>query len=214
MSEISKQEQLKLIEKQRYLIPCQCKICKSRFDDIILCQIHIFEEHPDRKNENIVDNMTWNVEADIRRYKILQELEGLRNRILKKLNDPREISESNIPSSIKIKNKEVNVNSFINSITNQDKDKKPSKDQIEEMTKSLYTSVEKYIERIIKDKMGREVDKMIKKKKLDITTIVDDLPTYLGVKKAIYQVFSRYPAIKSKIEKSKKSKLFFPIMKN
>ena len=108
----------------------------------------------------------------------------------------------------------MDVKSFVDTIINAEKDKKPSKEEVENLVKSMYNGIEKFIDKIIKIKMGREVERMVKKKNLDLRSIADESNTYAGLKKAIYIIFSKYPAIKSKIEKTRKSKLYFPVMKS
>ena len=178
-------EAINLIEKQRYLIPCKCNICKKGFSDIMLCQQHINEEHADREKRNIIDNMIWNVEDDTKKYAILQDLEDQRTIILKKINDLNEIEKIDIPVKIKIKNKEYELKSFVNSITEKDKDKRPSDDAISAYQKDLIKQFKRFLSTIKSVTMGKEVENRLKKKKTEIDSLSDEIDTFLSVKKVI-----------------------------
>ncbi|MHA1783776.1 MAG: hypothetical protein ACTSVY_06595 [Candidatus Helarchaeota archaeon] len=177
-------EDLELIEKQRYLIPCKCRICKKGFQDIMLAQRHVFEEHPDRKKKNIIDNIVWNLEDDMKKYRILQDLEAKRNSILKKLNDDREIEKAIIPPLLKIRKKEYQLKSFIDSKT-ESRDKKPSDEEITALAKDLNKQLRNFLKNIKDVSMGKEIQKLLKKKKTTIESLEEDVNKYLIIKKVL-----------------------------
>ena len=182
---MSNKDSIELIEKQRYLIPCKCKICKKGFSDIMLCQRHIFEEHPDREKRNIIDNMVWNVEDDVKKYAILQELEDQRTEILKKINDFTVLEKIEIPTRIKIKTKEYELKSFVNSITNGNKDERPSDDAIKTYKKDLEKQLKRFLDKIQDVPMGKEVENRLKNKKIELDSISSKIEKYLGIKKVL-----------------------------
>ena len=177
------QDALKLIEKQRYLIPCKCKICKKGFQDIMICQKHIYDEHKNREKANIIENIVWNVDDDVKKYNILKKLEKERNAILKKLTDDRELEGIEVPSTLKIKTKEYGLQAFIESLT--DKEKKPGEKAIKEYYMDLEKQFSNYINSIKKVSMGKEVEKILKNKKTSIQSLEEDVKKYLILKKAM-----------------------------
>ncbi len=183
------QESLRLIEKQRYLIPCKCRICNKGFEDIMICQKHIYKEHEKREKTNIIDNIIWNVEDDIKKYEILKKLEDERNLILKKLTDDKELEEIEIPLTIKIKNKEYELKSFIDSL--DDKDKKPEEKIIKDYSKELEKQISNYINAIKRVSMGKEVQAVLKDKKTTIQSLMNDIDNYTVLRKAI-QLIDKY----------------------
>ncbi|NHI93341.1 MAG: hypothetical protein EAX96_12720 [Candidatus Lokiarchaeota archaeon] len=179
---MSSKDPLFLIEKQRYLIPCKCKICKKGFQDIMICQRHIFEEHSDREQRNIIDNMVWNVDDDAKKYAILQDLEEHRNLILKKLNDLNEIEKAEIPSKIKIRKTEYELKAFVDSLKSENK---PSNDVINAYQKDLKKQCNRFLNTIKDIAMSKEVENTLKKKQTEIDSISSEIDMYLSIKKVI-----------------------------
>ena len=177
------QDSIDLIEKQRYLIPCKCKICKKSFQDLMIGQKHIYEDHKDREKSNIIDNLIWNVDDDIKKYNILKKLEAERNLILKKLTEEKELENIEIPMKLKIKIKEYEIKSFIDSLSG--KGDKPEEKEIKEYYKELEKHLSNYIKAIKKVSMGNEVDKVLKNKKPNIKSLEEEIKTYLIIKKAL-----------------------------
>jgi len=179
---MSTQDSINLIEKQRYLIPCKCKICKKGFQDLMIGQRHVYEDHKDREKPNIIDNLIWNVDDDIKKYHILKKLERERNLILKKLIDEKELEGIKIPNSLKIRTKTYELNSFIDSVL--DKEKKPDDKTIKEYKKDLDRQFSNYEKAIKKVSMGKEVQNVLKNKKTSIQSLEADVKKYLILKKA------------------------------
>lgn len=182
---MSSKDSITLIEKQRYLIPCKCRICKKGFSDIMLCQRHIFEEHPNREKRNIIDNMIWNVEDDVKKYEILQEMEDQRTEILKKLNDYTLLEKVEIPVKIKIKTKEYELKSFVNSIIDGNKDERPSDDAIKAYKKDLEKQLKRFLDKIQDIPMGKEVEYRLKNKKTELDNLSGKIEKFLSIKKVL-----------------------------
>ncbi|MFX1294943.1 MAG: hypothetical protein ACFFD2_08850 [Promethearchaeota archaeon] len=109
-------EILKRIEKDRYLIPCKCLICEEKFKDVILGSHHIFKKHPKRKIKNVIDNLSWDIKADLKKWEILQELKNKKDFIINTLSDETTIFQARIPDVVEIQRKKANISEIMKAL--------------------------------------------------------------------------------------------------
>lgn len=102
-------EILSRIEKVRYLIPCKCLICNKSFDDIMLGTQHITDTHSKRKVKNVIENLSWDVKDDLKKWVILQELRTTREQTIQKLTDINAIDQAKLPEIVEIQRKKANI---------------------------------------------------------------------------------------------------------
>jgi len=144
---LNSDELLKQIEKDRYLIPCKCKICNKSFKDVLLGTQHVYDKHPKREIKNVVDNLSWNIEADLKKWEILQILKIKRDKIINKLNDERAIEAANIPSVVEIQRKKADISGIMQPlISNLEKAKQSVKN-----SESSANELEEEVEEIEED---------------------------------------------------------------
>ena len=124
------EEILKRIEKDRYLISCKCSICNKSFKDIILGTQHITDEHPKREKNNVIDNLTWDVKDDLKKWEILQELRTKRDEIINMLSDTKAIEGANIPEVVEIQRKKANISGIMSALIADMK--KPDEEEAQE----------------------------------------------------------------------------------
>ncbi|MHA1264332.1 MAG: hypothetical protein ACTSRS_03775 [Candidatus Helarchaeota archaeon] len=132
MSTRSENEILADIEKNRYLISCKCKICNKNFKDIILGSQHVYNDHPKRAVRNVIDNLTWDYNNDLRQWTKLQALKAKRDMIITKLTDEYAISEAKIPEIIEIARRNVNITGLIETLLKEMIQKEESSKKKEE----------------------------------------------------------------------------------
>lgn len=104
------------IAKDRYLITCKCKICNKSFKDIILGSQHIYENHPKREIKNVVENLSWDLQDDLKQWKTLQKLKSKRNAIIARLTDETAINQAEIPEKIEIVRRQVSISELIKTL--------------------------------------------------------------------------------------------------
>lgn len=115
-AELSNQELLTQIEKNRYLIPCKCTICNKPFDDIILGSRHISEKHQKREVKNVIENLTWDVKSDLKNWEILQSLKIKRDTIISRLTNENAIKQATIPEIVEIARRKLNITKLIENL--------------------------------------------------------------------------------------------------
>ena len=109
-------EIIKNVEKTRYLIPCKCKICNKSFDDLILGTLHISTDHRKREKTNVIDNLSWNVRDDLKKWDVLQELRAKRDLIINKLSDEKAIDQATIPDIVEIQRKKADISEIMKAL--------------------------------------------------------------------------------------------------
>ncbi|MHA1145912.1 MAG: hypothetical protein ACTSRW_14315 [Candidatus Helarchaeota archaeon] len=215
MSKSLAEKRIKLIQRQRYLIKCKCKICNSVFPDIIEGQIHITDKHPDRTVRDVIKNLSWNIEDDARKYAKLQELEDKRKFLFKQLFDNKKILEASVPfKTTKGRSKrldEVEIKPIIDNITQGEYSKLQKKDLEklkEDIEKRIYSRLKKEHDDFINEfqnlNMADEVQKALKGKPTILDNYLKELDYHLGIKKA-YDIVHSFLG-KDKKEKRRKSK--------
>lgn len=115
-SELNEEEVIKNIEKSRYLIPCTCKICKNSFKDIVIAINHIATEHKKREKMNVIENLSWKIQDDLKKWKLLQELKIKRNMIISKLFDENAINQAKIPDIVEIYRKKADISGIMSAL--------------------------------------------------------------------------------------------------
>ncbi len=135
-------EILKRIEKDRYLIPCKCLICNKSFPDVVLGTHHISKDHPKRKIKNVIDNLSWNIKDDLKKWEILLELKAERDRIINKLNDENAIKQAKIPDIVEIYRKKADISEIMKALirdfeTSEAKQEVEEEEEIEEIEEEL-----------------------------------------------------------------------------
>ncbi|NVM55205.1 MAG: hypothetical protein HWN66_15980 [Candidatus Helarchaeota archaeon] len=115
-SELNEEEVIKNIEKSRYLIPCTCKICKNSFKDIVIATNHIATEHKKREKMNVIENLSWKIQDDLKKWKLLQELRIKRNMIISKLFDENAINQAKIPDIVEIYRKKADISGIMSAL--------------------------------------------------------------------------------------------------
>ncbi len=132
-------EILSRIEKVRYLIPCKCSICDKSFDDIMLGTLHITDKHSKRKVKNVIENLSWDVKDDLKKWVILQELRTTREQVIQKLTDINAIDQAKLPDVVEIQRKKANIAEML--VTLQDEllkaGKEPEKAKPEKETEEV-----------------------------------------------------------------------------
>ncbi len=125
---INSEELLKRIEKDRYLIPCKCKVCNKTFKDVVLGTQHVYDDHPKRDVKNVIDNLTWNLDDDLKKWKVLQVLKVKRDKIINKLSDERAIDAATIPDLVEIQRKNADISGIMQPLLSDlEKTEKPAK---------------------------------------------------------------------------------------
>lgn len=107
---------IKQVEKDRYLIPCKCKICSKPFADIMVGIHHISNDHRNREEKNVIDNLSWNIEEDLKKWEILQELKTKRDEIINKLNDDKAIDQATIPDVVELHRSKADISEIMKAL--------------------------------------------------------------------------------------------------
>ncbi|MHA1377967.1 MAG: hypothetical protein ACTSRG_06260 [Candidatus Helarchaeota archaeon] len=182
------------IKRTRYLIPCKCKICKKKFKDIILATRHINQTHKERKS-NIIENLEWNLEIDNKNWKILNDIEEKRSKILWDLYDDDTILTAKVPKIIKIGKEEYRLRNLVEGLEKLDKSK------LDKVIDNLKRRVTRYMDSLTGEKYFIGDDVILPKSKRAITKIGNELEKILGIKKAY--LFLTNSNLKKKLEQSK-----------
>lgn len=131
------EEVLTRIEKDRYLISCKCNICNKTFKDLIIGTQHVYMDHPKRENRNVIDNLSWDLQDDLKQWKILQKLKLKRDLIISKLTDENAIKKAEIPEVFEIVRRKVSLSDLIKTLeeelaTKEVKSKKAEDEEVAE----------------------------------------------------------------------------------
>ncbi|MFX0133910.1 MAG: hypothetical protein ACFFDN_09710 [Candidatus Hodarchaeota archaeon] len=174
----STESRLKLIQRTRYLVPCSCIICKQRFKDIILGEDHVYKQHKDRKLDNVIDNLEWDIEKDDKHWKIMKEIEVRRDKIIRALYDEDLLISIDIPKIFQIGKENMNLK---NIVVGSEKIEKSKKDKLIDRLKNR---VSKYKNNLLGENylIGEDVLKPDNKRK--ITKIEQGLDEILACQKA------------------------------
>ena len=155
----------------------------------MLGQNHIFEIHKDRKERNVIINLTWNVEDDAKKYAILQDLEEKRNLILKYINDENKVQDATIPEEFKIgkssKTSVLLVKPTITAILDDNSSELDDLEKIEHINKELEKKFRNFMKSIHNVIMSKEVETTLKNKQGVIDQFLTTIDQYLGIKKAL-----------------------------
>ncbi|TFG05144.1 MAG: hypothetical protein EU536_02890 [Promethearchaeota archaeon] len=148
---IKTDELLTRIEKDRYLISCKCKLCNKQFKDIILGSQHVYDEHPKREIKNVVDNLVWDLQTDLKQWNLLQTLKLKRDAIINRLNDEKAINKAEIPATIEIVRRKVDISELITTLqeelaTKEPKAKKKEGESESEETEDAEEEIEEEID--------------------------------------------------------------------
>ncbi len=125
------------IEKDRYLITCKCKICNKSYKDLILGSQHVYENHPKREIKNVIENLSWDLQDDLKQWKALQKLKSKRDVIIARLTDDIAINQADIPEIIEIVRRKVSISELIRTLQEEltkkeDKSQKKEEVNVEE----------------------------------------------------------------------------------
>ena len=152
------------IEKDRYLIPCKCLICNKHYKDLLLGSQHVYEDHTDREKKNVIENLSWDLQFDLKKWEILQQLIAKRDIIISKLSDIYAIEQASIPEVVEIQRKKANISEIMNALL-RDLEKKEKTSEDKEIDEEIEDIEEEIDERDFESLETKEIKEQTSSKK-------------------------------------------------
>jgi len=136
------------IEKDRYLIACKCKLCNKSFKDLLIGSQHVYENHPKREIKNVIENLSWDLQDDLKHWKTLQKLKSKRDVIIARLTDDTAINQAEIPEIIEIVRRQVSISELIKTLQEEltKKEIKPKKKEEADVEEEIAEEIDDEID--------------------------------------------------------------------